>query len=140
MALRHQQLFCSKDRLRKLGSEGLSWNMVLGARESRLRWLSMKMSILLLLLALLVAPLAGYAETKVVVLGTGTPILDYQRAGAGIAVIYNGRTYLFDVGGGVVRRAIEANQRLGIAPLNPTSIDRVFFTHLHSDHTLDFAE
>ena len=88
----------------------------------------------------LLTPALASAETRVVVLGTGTPILDYQRAGAGIAVVYNGRAYLFDVGGGVVQRAIEANQRLGIEALNPTSIERVFFTHLHSDHMLDFPE
>ena len=85
-------------------------------------------------------PMTVAAETKVVVLGTGTPILDYQRAGAGIAIIHNGRSYVFDVGAGVVQRTIEASQRLGIQALSPTSIDRVFFTHLHSDHMLDFVE
>jgi ribonuclease Z len=99
----------------------------------------MKIASLLFCLVLLV-PAVASAETRVVALGTGTPVLDHQRAGAGIAVVYDGRAYLFDVGGGVVRRAIEASQRLGIAPLNPTSIARVFLTHLHSDHMLDFVE
>jgi ribonuclease BN (tRNA processing enzyme) len=99
----------------------------------------MKSPILLICLMLGIAGSAS-AETRVITLGTGTPILDANRAGAGIAVVYNGRAYLFDVGGGVVRRAIEANQRLGVSALNPTNIDRVFLTHLHSDHMLDFVE
>jgi len=94
----------------------------------------------LALLSILLFPSTGAAKTQVIALGTGTPVLDYQRAGAGIAVVYNDRAYLFDVGGGVVKRAMEADQRMGIAALNPTRIDRVFLTHLHSDHMLDFAE
>ena len=80
------------------------------------------------------------AETQVVMLGTGTPIPNFQRAGSGVAVVYNEKAYLFDVGHGVVQRAIEANQRLGITALAPVNIERVFFTHLHSDHTMDYAE
>ena len=80
------------------------------------------------------------ADTQVVMLGTGTPAPDFRRAGAGVAVVYNGKAYLFDVGHGVVQRAIEASQRLGIAALSPVNIERLFFTHLHSDHTQDYAE
>ena len=57
--------------------------------------------------------------TRVVMLGTGTPVPDFQRAGAGVAVVYNDKAYVFDVGHGVVQRAIEASQRLGIAALAP---------------------
>ena len=96
--------------------------------------------VLLSALALCLAPAVSIADTRVVVLGTGTPVLDAERAGAGIAVVYNGRAYLFDVGGGVVQRAIEASRRYDIPGLEPNRIDRVFFTHLHSDHVLDFAE
>ncbi|MCY3845294.1 MAG: MBL fold metallo-hydrolase [Acidobacteria bacterium] len=93
-----------------------------------------------LLLALLLASAPAGAETRVVVLGTGTPVPDPDRAGAGIAVVYNGRAYLFDVGAGVVRRAIEASRRYGLPGLSPERIDRVFLTHLHSDHVADFPE
>lgn len=80
------------------------------------------------------------ADTKVVMLGTGTPVPDFQRAGAGVAVVYNDKAYVFDVGHGVVQRAIEASQRLGIAALAPVNIERLLFTHLHSDHTVDYPE
>lgn len=93
----------------------------------------------LLLVLVLASPPAG-AQTRVVVLGTGTPVPDPNRAGSGIAVVHNGRAYLFDVGGGVVRRAIEASRRYGIPGLSPERIDRVFLTHLHSDHVADFWE
>lgn len=77
--------------------------------------------------------------TRVVILGTGTPAADHERAGAGIAIIHNGQAYLFDAGLGVVQRAIEANQRLKVEELEPTKICCVFFTHLHSDHIHDYS-
>jgi ribonuclease BN (tRNA processing enzyme) len=95
---------------------------------------------LALLYGLLLASPGATAETEVIMLGTGTPVLDYERAGAGVAVVHDGRAYLFDIGGGVVQRVIEAYQRLGIEALNPTRIEHLFITHLHSDHVLDFAE
>jgi ribonuclease Z len=78
-------------------------------------------------------------ETRVIVLGTGTPVLDYERAGAGIAVIHRGEAYLFDVGDGVVRRLHEAHQRLGIDELRVENVDHVFITHFHSDHMHDYG-
>lgn len=80
------------------------------------------------------------AGTHVVMLGTGTPVPDATRAGASVAVVHNHKAYLFDVGGGSVQRAIEAAKDLGIDELDPLRIGHVFFTHLHSDHTLDYVE
>ncbi len=48
------------------------------------------------------------SETKVVVLGTGTPVPDPHRAGSSIAVIHKGEAYLFDVGAGAVQNATVA--------------------------------
>lgn len=73
-------------------------------------------------------------------MGTGSPIPDAYRAGASIAVIYQGKAYLFDVGAGSIRRAVEARYKYDIAALYPIHIDTVFITHMHSDHVLDLSE
>lgn len=80
------------------------------------------------------------APTQVVVLGTGTPIPDAFRAGSSIAVIHRGESYLFDAGAGAVRNAVIARYKYDIPSLYPSLICCVFFTHLHSDHTMDFSE
>lgn len=83
---------------------------------------------------------AGAAGTRVIVLGTGTPVMDVDRAGPAIAVVTNGKAYLFDAGAGSVRRLHEAAQKFRMPALNPPDICCVFFTHLHSDHTEDYPE
>lgn len=80
------------------------------------------------------------AKTKVVMLGTGTPIPDAYRAGPSVAIIHKGEAYLFDAGSGSVQNATTARYRYDIPSLYPTEICCVFLTHLHSDHTLDFIE
>ena len=84
---------------------------------------------------------AAHADinTRVVISGPGTPVPDYSRAGAGVAIIHNGEAYLFDAGDGVVMRAMEAQATLGIGELEPTRIKYLFFTHLHSDHIHDYS-
>lgn len=83
-------------------------------------------------------PLIAQAQTEVVMLGTGTPVPEADHSGPSTAVIYNGEAYVFDLGPGAVHRAIEAAQKKGIKALYPTHIRRVFVTHLHSDHVLDY--
>ncbi len=78
--------------------------------------------------------------TQVVVLGTGTPVPDVYRSGSSIAVIHKGQAYLFDVGAGSVRRAIEARYKYDILALYPHLIRAVFITHMHSDHVMDLTE
>jgi ribonuclease BN (tRNA processing enzyme) len=80
------------------------------------------------------------APTQVVVLGTGTPIPDATRAGTSIAVIHRGEAYLFDVGAGSIQNAVKARYRYDIPSLYPHQICCVFVTHLHNDHTADYAE
>lgn len=84
--------------------------------------------------------LGGLAETRVVVLGTGTPVPDAERAGAGIAVVVGGEAYLFDAGAGVVFRSTQAAAKHGLDELIPQNISHLFITHLHSDHIHDVAE
>lgn len=91
--------------------------------------------------------IAVQSRTQIVMLGTGTPIPDPDRMGAGVAIVVDSVAYLFDAGAGVVRRASAAG-RNGIkafAPPTPKAqpsprFDRVFLTHLHSDHTLGLAD
>ncbi|SVA13513.1 uncharacterized protein METZ01_LOCUS66367, partial [marine metagenome] len=69
-------------------------------------------SILAVSAVTLLAGTPTLSETQVVILGTGTPVPDHTRAGAGVAIVYESQAYIFDVGGGVVQRAIEASSRL----------------------------
>jgi ribonuclease BN (tRNA processing enzyme) len=72
--------------------------------------------------------LAAAQDTRVVLLGTGTPNPDPERSGPGVAVISGDRVYIVDCGPGVVRRAAQAGIRMD-------QVTRAFITHLHSDHT-----
>lgn len=76
---------------------------------------------------------AQRAAGCLIVLGSGTPVPDPARAGAAYALVYGSRTFLFDAGAGVMRRAAEA----GLAIDGFTG---VFLTHLHSDHTLGLPD
>lgn len=71
--------------------------------------------------------------TRLIVLGSGTPLPDPERAGPAFAVTYGTRTFLFDAGAGVMRRVAAA----GLAIDGMTA---VFLTHLHSDHTLGLPD
>jgi ribonuclease BN (tRNA processing enzyme) len=81
------------------------------------------------------------AETvsKVVLLGTGTPNAEPNRAGSCVAVVVNDASYLVDFGPGVVRRATAAYMK-GIKALRPEKLTRAFVTHLHSDHTSGYPD
>ena len=94
---------------------------------------------LVLAAALLSAPI-GAGQTKVVLLGTGTPNADPDRSGPAVAVVVNGTAYLVDCGPGVVRRAVAAERKNGMSALEVTKLQKVFITHLHSDHTLGLPD
>lgn len=97
-----------------------------------------------LIAAVLLCSVAGAAQsaskTQVVILGTGTPILDPDRSGPSLAVVVNGAAYLVDFGPGVVRRAAAAARNKKITALTPSNLKVVFATHLHSDHTAGLAD
>lgn len=78
-------------------------------------------------------------ETKIVILGTGTPNPIPERNGPSVAIIVEDKSYLIDFGTGLVRRAEEAN-RMGIAALEASNLKMGFLTHLHSDHTIGLPD
>jgi ribonuclease Z len=79
-------------------------------------------------------------RTQLVMLGTGNPVPDPERAGPATAIVVDDVAYLFDCGPGVVRRASAAATRFGLAALEPTNLHHLFITHLHSDHTVGYAD
>ncbi|OLS02742.1 MBL fold metallo-hydrolase [Tissierella creatinophila] len=78
-------------------------------------------------------------ETKIVILGTGTPNPIPERNGPSVAIIVEDKSYLIDFGTGIVRRAEEAN-RMGISSLEALNLKIGFLTHLHSDHTIGLPD
>ena len=71
-------------------------------------------------------------------LGTGTPLPDPERAGPSVAIVVNGTAYLVDAGVGLVRRAAAAAKTTDA--LRPVKLHIAFLTHLHSDHTLGLPD
>ena len=78
-------------------------------------------------------------RTQIVLLGTGTPNAEPDRAGTSIAIIVNGMPYIIDCGPGVVRRASAAYQA-GVKGLELSNLKIAFITHLHTDHTLGYPD
>ena len=65
-------------------------------------------------------PATGPSQTRVVLLGTGTPAADPDQAGPATAIVVNDTAYLVDAGAGIVRRAALA-RRKGLEALEPTA-------------------
>ena len=82
---------------------------------------------------------AEKAQTKVVLLGTGTPRPFPDRSGPATAIVVGERAYLVDFGPGVVRRAAAAAEK-GTLELESTNLKIAFLTHLHSDHTAGYPD
>ncbi len=101
----------------------------------------MKLALLILLAPIMVSgqSLPQSPRTKIVMLGTGTPIPDPDRMGPSLAIVVDSVPYIFDAGAGVVRR-IAAAQRAGVGGLTMPALQRVFITHLHSDHTMGLGD
>ena len=85
------------------------------------------------------SPSAAKTQTKVVLLGTGTPRPFPDRSGPATAIVVGERAYLVDFGPGVVRRAAAAAEK-GTPPLESTNLKIAFLTHLHSDHTAGYPD
>src|ERR1041385_3510480 len=83
---------------------------------------------------------APTTRTKVVLLGTGTPVPDPERSGPATAIVVDDSAYLIDFGPGVVRRAKAAVFDRSITALEPANLKVAFVTHLHSDHTAGYSD
>lgn len=88
-------------------------------------------------LGLLATLVAGHASPQqnpapsamqVILLGTGYPRPDPNRAGPSTAVLVGKKVFIVDAGRGVM-------MRLAATEIPLASIHTVFLTHLHSDHT-----
>src|SRR6202140_1860474 len=79
-------------------------------------------------------------RTRVVLLGTGTPVPDPDRSGPATAIVVDDRAYLVDFGPGVVRRAESAALNRKIPAVEPGNLKVAFVTHLHSDHTSGYSD
>jgi ribonuclease BN (tRNA processing enzyme) len=82
---------------------------------------------------------AQNTDTKLILLGTGTPFADPTKSGPSLAIVVNNTSYIVDCGPGVVRRAAEAS-KLGFPSLEAAQLKTLFITHLHSDHTIGLAD
>ena len=70
---------------------------------------------------------------RLILLGTGTPVLDPTRQQAALLIQLNGANLLFDTGRGVTSQLLQ----VGVAP---QEIDAVFLTHHHYDHISNLGE
>lgn len=77
------------------------------------------------------------SNTKVIMLGSGSPVPIIERFGPGIAVVVNDRPYLIDAGEGIWRASQAATPKYGgkIKGLDAKQLDILFLTHHHADHT-----
>jgi len=70
---------------------------------------------------------------EITLLGTGSPMVDPNRAGPSTLVTAGGQAFLVDCGRGVLMRAAAA----GVGAANLTAL---LLTHLHSDHITDLSD
>lgn len=86
-------------------------------------------------------------QTHVVMLGTGTPVLLGDRAGQAILVVVDKNFYLFDSGPGYLRN-LKSVANKNFMPKDVLfdnnsiygALNKVFITHLDSDHVLGLPE
>ena len=70
---------------------------------------------------------------KIILLGTGTPILELNRQHSAVLIEIGNEKFLFDCGRGVT-------MQLARAGILSTRIDSIFITHHHYDHICDLGE
>jgi ribonuclease BN (tRNA processing enzyme) len=68
---------------------------------------------------------------KVVIIGSGASLPDRDRSSPSQVIVIDNEPLLFDCGPGTGINLMKAG-------INPTAISRIFLTHLHMDHSLEF--
>jgi ribonuclease Z len=71
---------------------------------------------------------------KIVVLGSGTPVPSRTQVGAAILIQAGNKNLLFDCGRGCTSRLAQYNPSL------IPEVDKLFLTHLHSDHVVGIPD
>jgi len=69
---------------------------------------------------------------KLTILGSGSPEAYVRRASSGYLLEIGDDKILFDCGGGVFDNLVRSGRL-------PSDITHLFFTHLHTDHMMDYA-
>ena len=69
---------------------------------------------------------------EITVVGSGTAAPRLARRQSCVVVRSGGEMMVFDLGSGAVRGMVHAG-------LDPFSVNRIFFTHFHPDHTVDIV-
>lgn len=69
---------------------------------------------------------------KITILGTGSPVPMLNRASSGYLIEVGEELLIFDHGGGAHENFLRTGKRA-------VDVNTVFFSHLHSDHCLDYA-
>ncbi|MEX0278861.1 MAG: MBL fold metallo-hydrolase [Ruegeria sp.] len=69
---------------------------------------------------------------KLTILGSGSPEAYARRASSGYLLEVDNDVILFDCGGGVFDNLLRAGR-------SPSDITHLFFSHLHTDHMMDYA-
>jgi len=87
-----------------------------------------------MMFSILLVSITGKAQTiKVTLLGTGTPLPSIERFGPATLIEAGGQYFLFDCGRGASQRLWQNKIQLG-------KVNRLFLTHLHSDHIVGIPD
>ena len=92
-----------------------------------------KIKLFFSLLFVIVFSSISYGDTKLIILGSGTPNPDPQRYGSGYAIVVNERAYIVDFGPGIVRRISAMSPTWGgeFPSMELKKINIAFLTHIH---------
>ncbi len=82
------------------------------------------------------------SKTKVILLGTGNPNPNPTHLGPSVLILVDNTPYIIDFGTGLIRQAAALTPQYGGSHKNLEikNLKTAFLTHMHSDHTLGFAD